>query len=164
MILKHKGIIDEELSDKIVSMYNGSHDNNTIYLSSHGGGYAAMQNILDMINKHKENTVLIGYEYLGSAAFELFFLSECKRELIPGTIGMCHMSTSQISMNERNKPAYADDIAKTKWIDQYMKPRTKKLASILQMNKKEVKKITKKGYDFYFTAKRMKRFLTTVQE
>lgn len=62
-----------------------------IFFRSTGGSVAAAREIIYMINQNKERITLIWSHELSSAAWMIFFYSECKRDLLPNLIGMIHL-------------------------------------------------------------------------
>lgn len=165
MILKINEKISEETVDKLVSFYNGfdpkTGEKALIYFASRGGGYSAMEAMIDLINIYAEHTIIVGYYMLASCGFELFFKVKCKKQFAGGCMGMYHQSCIGVDMNENWKPEYKEDEAKEKYMKGFMKPQTLSLCSELKFTEKELSEI-KKGNDVWFQPERMNEFLNVV--
>lgn len=149
-----EGEINEELAKEIAAFLSGD-DEVIIYLNSTGGRVASAEIIIDMINRNKDRITLIGISILGSSAFRLFHKAQCKKELHPHCTGFWHQSTVKIDINQNGKPDGAWDKHWEK-LNKVLKKETLQMSKEMGLSKKERKKI-KKGYDIYFSAKRMKQ-------
>lgn len=149
-----EGEINEELVKEIASFLNGE-DQVIMYLYSLGGKVPSAEIIIDMINRNKERVHLIGIGILGSSAFRIFHKVQCKKELHPSCTGFWHQSTVKIDVNQNGKP---DTNWDQHWykVNRKAKKDTFDISKELNLNKKEMKRL-KKGYDIYFSAKRMKQ-------
>lgn len=163
MIIKLLDEFNDDMLDKIISFYNTPFTGERfIYMNSYGGDHQVMQAIMDIINHNKDITTLVGYNRLSSAAFEMFFKCECKKVLLPGTVGMFHTSVTDISIDERAIPHFPVDVLRHKWVKTYLRQRTIKLLDKLNMTNKEKRKILEKGEDQWFSETRMVEFLNIV--
>lgn len=159
MILKLRGDINGEMTDKLIQSLNLKSEDELlhIYLNSKGGGVDEMNAMIDVINENRESIVLHGYGDLCSCAFELFFSVECERHLLKGTRGMFHQSEMVLDINEDGKPSGAEDKFRHKYMKS-MKTITMDYCDILNFTKKEKKQI-KKNKDVWFMPDRMQEFL-----
>lgn len=105
-ILTLNGEFTDALLDKFIENYNKIDKDSPIkiYLSSNGGIISIGTILLDIINNNKENITLVAGGEIMSAAFDLFFFSECKKELLKDTTGMAHYGWTIMSVNENGKP------------------------------------------------------------
>ena len=79
--------------EKVIEFYSMSYSNNYIYLSTSGGENAALNLILDLINKNRNNTVLILNEVTASNGLVLYIMAECKKEIKQNSYGIAHLSS-----------------------------------------------------------------------
>lgn len=156
MIVNLQGEINSDMVKDLIDFYNQGYDDNEIYLNSQGGNLSDMVIMIDMINKRKKETVLIGYEQLSSAAFILFYSVECKISIIGDCFGMFHQAYSAFNLNSDG------DIKRE--VDKFhlslmaiMQDGLNNIIKNLRLSKSEVAKF-KKGEDVYFTPQRLVEF------
>ena len=150
--------IEKESFDKLIKALN-ENDNVTIYLNSRGGHIADMEAMINLINTHDHGIInIIGFGALLSSAFELFFRVKCKKEILPGTIGMIHQSSTAIDINEFGKATYQEGEAIMKQMKTYHRERTNLLCSSRNLTQSERNNV-KLGKDVYFQYNRMLELL-----
>lgn len=101
--------IENNLLTRLVDAVNSTNDRIYVYISSNGGKTAIMQCIIDLINRYSDQFYLIGYDYLASAAFNLFITVKCEKTILPRTIGMYHLGRTEIDIDDRGRPFYLVD-------------------------------------------------------
>lgn len=153
------GEINDSVVDKFTKDFSLITDNEniTVYLSSYGGYSYCAQIIIDILNKHKERITLVASGSIFSAAFNLFFFTECKKELLVETVGMAHFSWIDAEIDGTGKPS--DQY--TKFLLSEMKKEKNQLLNKyeeLGFNKKELSLI-KSGKDCYFNNNRLNELL-----
>jgi len=93
-----------------------------------------------------------------SAAFYIFYFAKCKRKIIEGTLGMHHKEyVANVAINSSYKAAYSNDHCQIKnmkciddsWGKDFLK-------------KKENKRY-KRGFDLFFTFKRMQQIFPDIE-
>lgn len=129
-----------------------------IYITSDGGYSAVGDTITNLINKNANRITLIASGFIESAAFNIFFFSKCKREILLDTVGMVHYARCSIEITQNGKP-YTDggkmDLHELK----RSAPSTfERLKREIGLNTKELKLI-KEGEDCYFSYPRLKQLL-----
>lgn len=134
----------------------------TLYLNSVGGFYDLSNVIVDVLNNYEGEVRLVGYGQLASCAFDLFFNTNVKRELMLGVYGMYHMASANITINEHGKPHSSADSNTVERMKVINIERTKSLMKKLKMTAKE-QNIVLKGNDLYLTNERMNELLSNVQ-
>lgn len=74
-----------------------------IYVCSDGGNPSTIQPAIDFINKlvGKKDITLIAFSSISSAAFDLFWQTKCKKDVLPGTFALIHKT--KLEMDESNK-------------------------------------------------------------
>lgn len=153
------GSINEGLLDKFLEFINDNQsDELTIILNSIGGKRNLSLVMLDVININSERITLISCGVY-SAAFFMFYNSNCKRKMTYGNVGMMHYASCELNIMSNGNPAYSEDVNTIKnW-----KEDINDLKFVEQfMNPKEIKSY-KKGNDVYFTFKRMKEIFPDVE-
>lgn len=99
---------------------------------------------------------LIAVLQIASAAFRIFFESECKREILWETEWLAHMARMSVRI-DANKDIWSTD----EWRVQEMKKQERKeerKLKILWMSKKN-RKLFLKGYDIYINTKKLRKML-----
>lgn len=160
MIVKLSGEINDDMFDNLIRHYNMLEKEELliIYLNSHGGWYAIMECMIDLINRHTDRTILVAYDTIASCAFELFYSVTCHRELLGGCRGMYHQSTITMSVNENGKATDPESKSLNDYVKIHLKPKTIDLCKRLKFTTTELQDI-KKNYDVWFQTKRLKQFL-----
>lgn len=97
-----EGSVNEEMKN-IVSQALESEGDITFYLNSTGGLGSSACPIIDMINKNKDRVTIIATTYIASNAFNIFFKTKCKREVLDSTEGMAHMARIDTSMSGKRR-------------------------------------------------------------
>lgn len=131
------------------------------YLNSEGWRSQFAYQIIDIINKNKDRVTLIAVLQIASAAFRIFFESECKREILGETEWLAHMARMSVRI-DANKDIGSTD----KWRVEEMKKQEKKeekKLKILWMSKKN-RKLFLQGYDIYINTKKLRKFLKNHEE
>lgn len=139
------------------------HKDIVIYFRSSGGHASVMHAMLDLIDRNKDRIELIGYGELFSCGFEFFFLANCQRKLLPGTIGMYHRSSAEISINSAGRPNFIEGQAMITYLKTFETERLKMVFDAIEMTPSEISKI-KKGDDVYFQPARMQEMLIRSSE
>lgn len=145
------GQINMELLDNLIEFMNENEDHEkTIIISSDGGYELTGKAITYLINCYKESCLLIANSVL-SAAFNIFYQSDCKKAIMQSSMGMTHKCYNKIELNTDGKPAYTEGEAVLKnWKENY-----RRQDEYPFMTKQE-KQSFNKGDDVYFTFNRMK--------
>lgn len=125
-----------------------------IIIDSLGGDNSEIQNFIFLINSLEDNVTLIASSMIGSAAFEIFVLAECKKRILPFTGAMYHGLKSQIFFDHNGNPC--DEHEKYKFeLLVSSKEITKNVCELSNMNDEEINLIMQ-GKDVYFTWDRLK--------
>lgn len=128
----------------------------TFYLESEWWRTQCAYTIIDAINRNKDRVTLIATLQIASAAFRIFFYSECKRHILNDTEWLAHMGTQSVRMN------WNKDISSTdRWrIEEMMKQEYKeeKFLKKLWVSKRN-RELFLKWYDIYFTTKKLRKML-----
>lgn len=168
MILNIEGRIETDTVNKVAEAMNQcsvSGQELDIYVSSLGGDLCATEALLCMIKKYGQDhcITLFGYGQLQSCAFELFFLSDCAKHLVGGVVGMYHLASTEVALNEKGLPAYQYGTAQKQFITGYVKKRTLEVCERMGMTAKE-KAYIQRGNDQFFMPDRMDDFLRFQKE
>ncbi len=157
--------VNYELTTLFITTLNEMNDEGelTFYFSSRGGSITAENIILDLIeNTNTEVTmVVVGEVY--SAGFSLFFKANCKREILPGTIGMMHSAQVDVTLNHHGNPTYHEGVAYKKMLQTEDKLFAKELCDVLGMTPLQKKKVMR-GDDVYFITEEMRKFLKNSED
>ena len=164
MILKIQEDLSEATLDTLVGAYNNleAEEELIIYFTSGGGLTKVAEVFVDLINRNKDRTTLIGYGDICSSAFHAFYLSECKRELLPGAYGMYHQSSMPVDMNETMRPNYTYGLFQEKYLKVFCSASTMNFCNYLGFDEKQMA-LMKKGKDIWFMPHEMEAFLRTSQ-
>lgn len=149
----HNSSFNEEMLEKVITAFNQNLELITIYLRSGGGKYSVMCAMLDIINNNPERFELVANDYIGSAAFILFFKANCKKRILPNTFGMHHQISIKVSLNENGKAYYDEDIAELKRME-FDKKESQEFNRRIGLTKKEMK-MYNKDYDLHFQYDRL---------
>lgn len=153
MVVNLRGDINNDMTQDLIDAIN-SQENLTIYLNSDGGEVYEMEALLHLITENKDKIRLIGYGRLFSAAFELFFKAPCHKEILPLTVGMAHLSSCPMNIDERGVPK-----------DSYGQMEANELVSLFEQSSSFYKKVgltskelkdLKAGKDVFLSSERMK--------
>lgn len=158
MIVNIIGEIGNEAFEKLISVYNELKEGQTltIYLHSGGGSVEAMESIIDLITTNKDKTTLIAYGEICSAAFDIFFRSNCERDILRGTTGMAHYTGINVNIISKTKVNKSDK-GYVEW-NKIEMAYCLKFYEKLGFNKSELKSI-KEGKDVFFQTGRLVEFL-----
>lgn len=157
MYLSLDGEVSAEMFRSLIEAYNKLKEKEwlVIYLNSSGGDPDASQAITTLINKNATLTEIIAYGRICSAAFDIFFKSECERYILHNTVGMAHVTGVLISVtdgpiddSDKVYIKYAKE-DKDMWMNFYKE---------LGFKSSELSKI-KDGKDVWFDYKRLRQFL-----
>lgn len=162
MIINHSGGVDLELFDKIIAGYNSLQMDNEkvfIYFRSGGGDSDIGKAITDFINRDPQAFHIVAYGEIMSAAWYIFFLCKCTKELLIGCTGMVHKDFyTNMPMTVDLKVTHYEK-EQTSWkqaiLDLRLRPAALKK---IGLNNKELADY-KDGKDVSFMYKRMKEFL-----
>lgn len=159
-LLYHNEAFESKMLESLIQSINDSkkEEKIEIYLFSKGGKCSIESAMTHIINSNPEKFKIIGYEYLASAAFNLFVKAKCEKELLDGTIGMYHLAVISLDYNDRLKTVYGIDdayIKKMKTIDQ---PGNMEFMKSCGFTKKEIKKAND-GQDLFFQVSRMNQII-----
>jgi ATP-dependent protease ClpP protease subunit len=152
--------VNEEMKDKVLEALNEDWEI-MFYLNSWGGKAQFANFIIDQINKNKDRVTLIATLQIASAAFRIFFLSKCKREILDDTEWLAHMGQQNIKMNGKEEISNVD-----KWrIKEMMKEEfvQEKLLKNLWVSKRN-RKLFMQWYDIYFNTKQLRKMLKNQYE
>lgn len=154
------GDIDQELMHEMSEFYNEltPEDKVYVFLCSDGGSSYSKEAILNILEIYKDNTTLIGYGCLASAAFELFMDYTGERQLTSTCCGMYHRAKTTIALSSNGRARAEEDIFGQKEIKRVHWAYAEALMSRLEMKPADRKKIAS-GRDVYFTHEEMKNFL-----
>lgn len=154
-ILFHDDPFNKDMLTKFFEAVNSSDEIISIYLCSTGGHVSVMECMLHIINSDPKRFNIVGYSELSSCGFEFYLKATCKKEILNGTIGMFHQSTSDITLNDKLKPAYYFDKAVSDRKKNIFWPSLMDFMAKCEFTIKEIKKI-KRGDDVYFQYDRFK--------
>lgn len=159
MILSLSGEIIQDSFEKLIKSINELKEKEKliVYFNSDGGDVGYMRGIIDLINQNVDLIEMVGYRELLSAGFDIFFKTNCHKILLPGTIGMSHISKGivQISEDSNTVPSYKK--ALKEFLNQE-KVNAVQFYKSLGMASGEISKIIR-GEDVYFQPKRMNELL-----
>jgi hypothetical protein len=128
----------------------------TIFLQSPGGYYTEMDAIRTIINDNADRVKLIATSSIESAAFELFFTVNCRRELRGGTWGMYHLPRITVPYMVNGKLSSDDSFGSILATTKQELQSVKRFISTLGLSRSEKKRLLK-GEDVYFDYKRLKK-------
>ena len=158
MTIHINGKVNDEMLEKFIQMYNAESSEYIVYFSSSGGSTDTATAIIDLINRHSEKTTLICYWQILSAGFKIFYESVCNREITNNSIGMWHFGESDLTIDDRGKMPYIQDVLILKRNKTIGYNNTLGLALKLGFNDAEIRRL-KKGKDVYLLADRLNTFL-----
>ena len=150
-----KEITWDSVNELILALDMCEDDQATIYIDSPGGVVSAGDALIHYINTSPIEITLIGSGALDSMAFELFFFSDTKKALLPGTSGIVHVGDGEMMLSE----------AKTghkEW-KKLVRKLSKKYNKLCEFTKQEMRDF-KAGRDILIKPKRMKRLLKKLKQ
>ena len=142
--------------EKLAEACNKPDEKISIYLNSRGGRVSILKAVLHIINSDPERFILVGYHNLSSCAFDLYMKAKCQKEILEGTIGMYHLTNTDITYTDKMKPAYDIDVAVIERKTKHYLPEIIQLMKDCEFTVKEQKKILQ-GKDLYFQFDRLKQ-------
>jgi len=160
MVIDISGTIDQDAFGNIIKAYNNlpNDEGLNIYINSSGGDPDFGDSIIDVINNNKEQTTLIAYGKICSAAFDLFYKAKCSKRLLDGVIGMAHLARVEMEnfTVTDSKETIEAGIYKKWWAED--KKKRLKFYEDLGLDRKELQKIKQRG-DVYFQYNRLLELL-----
>lgn len=130
-----------------------------IYLNSDGGDAEVMEALIHVINNNADRLSLIGYGKLYSAAFDVFFQARCQRDVLRGTVGMCHHMRIGMEISKSNE--YHGEDKANKDLIMLQRLHAQKMMKDMGMKNTEILRINK-GEDVYFQTPRLLQFLKNI--
>jgi len=158
-ILNIVGDIDEDMIYCFTEDYNKLKLDQpvTIYLNTGGGDTSIGDAIIDIINTSPFDITLVAAGYIYSAGFDIFFSSNCKKRILPGTLGMIHFSYAMVDINENGQTSTPH----AKFLISEMKnskANTVERLRELGLTPTELKKVNSNA-DCFFTTQRLNELL-----
>lgn len=103
------GEVDEAMFSKLCETYNRNAVLTKVFLRSSGGCIEVAEAIEAILNEYAKTTLLIGYGYLESAAFSIFFRSKCPKSILPNCHGAYHQSKIRLHITSDGRPYNDED-------------------------------------------------------
>lgn len=147
--------VSQSMCDIVISTINEESEI-TFYLNSQWWRAQYARCIVDAINKNKDRITLIATHEISSAAFRIFFLSKCKREILDDTEWLAHMGRIDVRMDWNKETSSIDN-----WRVKEMRKEEdvqEKLLKSLWVSKRN-RKLFLKWYDIYFNTKSLRKML-----
>lgn len=149
-----------ELLKRAVEFFNSleTADEVTIFIDSEGGDAPVLFSMLKMINAVGHRIRLVVTGQICSAAFLLFYLAQCKREIMPMAFGMHHLPAQKIEIMSNGRGAGKE----MEWlIDERKKdmPFIMRFNESIGMSEEDQKKVYD-GQDVYFSQAELLNFLS----
>lgn len=97
---------DEESFDEFIQFQNELPDGTPfeVWLDCNGGNCMIAEMLKELFESYpEEDFQLVGCGKLCSAALDLFVTTQCKKYLIPGTIGMAHTISRKVYVNGKGE-------------------------------------------------------------
>mgnify|MGYP003424260014 FL=1 len=150
------GEVDEAMLEKFINIHKESEGKEIVILFDSIGGYSHIwQQIIEVIDDI-ENCTLIAWNEISSSAFDIFFLSKCKKKVVDSCVGMSHLWWFTIHTNPYRK----------KWLSIRVKEEniinsTNKYIKFLKriwVSKQKIKWY-KTDYDVSFSAKELRKMI-----
>jgi ATP-dependent protease ClpP protease subunit len=155
MIINLTGPVDDSMVNVLINGLNNKEDSiHYIYLKTEGGDVTCQDAIIHLLSENSERCVLIGYGYLYSAGFNIFYKSECPKALLPDTLGMAHFAASFLRITETGKPNMSDPDAFYLKNLKITKSTTMKFFKSLAFTEQELTEVSN-GNEVWFNTKRM---------
>lgn len=154
-ILLH-GEIDKNLFIDLISNFDYN-DYNVIYLNSNGGFTSYIPAFVKFFNENSSKLKLVAFEQISSAAFDIFFKSECDKEILEGTFACLHFSSVYLTINAAGQATTPYDAFMLKTIKK-KKDNTISFFKKIGMNENEISHI-KNNIDLFVSFDRLKQIL-----
>ncbi|WP_294203051.1 hypothetical protein [uncultured Chryseobacterium sp.] len=146
---------ESALLQKLADACNNTTEDIKIYLCSGGGRVSILKAMLHLINSASHRFELIGFHSLYSCAFEFYLKAECKKDLLVGTMGLCHLGITSIDFNDKGKVVWGNDEGVIQRQKQFHLPEIRKMMEDCEFHPKEKKKV-ESGADLYIQYDRFK--------
>lgn len=164
-VLVLDGEIDLEMMQTLAASYSDMNPDTLvgptsfldIYIRSGGGDNSIGIAMTDLVNTNECRTTLIAMGGVFSGAFELFFMADCEKRILPCTVGMYHYGAVDIVFRDNNAPQKGADEAYLRTLES-VKKRTDYVAKICGFTKEEIEKL-EAGEDVGFDYMRMLEML-----
>ena len=157
-----RGELKPKISEQFLYQLNDVEEGEeiNIYIDSVGGlcyVAEAIQFAIDELVEKKRKVTLIGMGNILSAAFTLFFNAKGNKKVTPGTVGMIHMSSARLELNEDGK--ITDSYEQLRF-DELRRDAelTAALVAKLKLPPKDVE-IIKNGGDLWFNDLQLKQLI-----
>lgn len=145
--------IEKESVEKLVNFINDFDEEILLGLHSDGGQSGLSRYLLDVLNINKERITLFAFEFIGSAAFNIFYDFQGRKKMSFGCIGVYHHASKPISVSGKNNVTYFAGRAEQKTMVELWDNTIERGKNFL--NDKEMKSL-KKNEDVPFSFSRMK--------
>ena len=165
MIIHINEAILPELVDRVGTAYNnldmydgGKMEDLVIYICTPGGSNWCTAALIDMINEHKDHTILKGYGEICSNGIKLLFSVQCKKEILPESIGMYHLTSNT------GIPTFEGNTQHNNEYGVFMREQTDNfnylegVNKLVKFTKDELKRI-KLNYDVWFSYERLQEMM-----
>lgn len=155
MIINLTGPVDDLMVNRLIDVLNIKEDiPHYVYLKTEGGDVTCQDAIIHLLNENADKCILIGYGYLYSAGFNIFYKAECPKTLLPDTLGMAHFAASFLRITETGKPNMSDPDAFYLKNLKITKSKTMKFFKSLAFTEQELEEASD-GKEVWFNTKRM---------
>lgn len=139
-IILLRGRVDEKMVDDLIEALTFEDNDKTIYFCSTGGVSQSARLIVDIINNHPSNITLVGYADLQSSGFDIFYYVTKPKRILPGCIGMVHMTRVDIEIDEKARPYYPEDKARVDYMKTFHFNESQAMVNSLGLSSKDLKK------------------------
>jgi len=165
MIIHINEALLPELVTSLAQAYNnldildgGRMEDLVIYMCTPGGSNWATAAIIDMINEHKDHTILKAYGEVTSNGIKVLFSAKCRKEILPESIGMYHLTSNT------GIPTFEGNTQHNNEYGVFMMEQTNNFGYLEEVNKlvkftKDELKRIKLNYDVWFNYDRLQEML-----
>lgn len=162
-IIRIEGELILEVYEKFIDSFNKIplDRNITVYISSEGGDLWIGEEILDVLNTHKDNIELVVSAQVSSGAFEVAYKFKGKKRVLPGSMSVLHLYTDTFKYRELLKKNSYARWSKDVCLVRVIKEFNKMIETFL--TKDEIKRINK-GEDLYIHTDRLSEILMNTYE
>lgn len=162
MLYRLDTVIDDKTLDELINVINSltPFETFTLYIKGEGGETAVSHAIINILSDLRltNNVVLVGYEMMCSAHFNIFFETLCSEKiLLSDTKGMCHKPFWNIRVSENAQ-------IKNDLFEHFKKAVMEEcttftdLTKVIKFTKQELKEL-RNNRDIYILPSRMKEML-----